>query len=184
MSLLRLFLRHTSGGSCHIAPNCSPIMKALCRRNWRHWYAGVFGITAQRYFLYIAISDAFDTIDHTTVLERLHGHFGISVTVFQWFKSYISSRQKRVHIDGSLSCPPYLHFDVPQGSVLGPFLFSLYTTSISQIITTHDISHHIVKYHSPIGHARVKSSTHKVMNLFCARQVKPKGSSPSCLFLT
>ena len=65
------------------------------------------------------LSAAFDTIDHSTLLERLHVHFGISGTVFQWFKSYISNRQQRVHIDGSLSCPQDLHFGVPQGSVLG-----------------------------------------------------------------
>ena len=85
------------------------------------------------------LSAAFDTIDHSTLLERLHVHFGISGTVFQWFKSYISNRQQRVHIDGSLSCPQDLHFGVPQGSVLGPFLFCLYTTSISQMINTHDV---------------------------------------------
>ena len=90
------------------------------------------------------LSAAFDTIDHSTLLERLHVHFGISGTVFQWFKSYISNRQQRVHIDGSLSCPQDLHFGVPQGSVLGPkFLFCLYTTSISQMINTHDVSHHM-----------------------------------------
>ena len=89
------------------------------------------------------MSAAFDTIDHSTPLERLYGHFGISGTVFQWFKSYISNRQQRVHIDGSLSCQQYLHFGVPQGSVFGHFLFCLYTTSISQIITNHDVSHHI-----------------------------------------
>ena len=89
------------------------------------------------------LSAAFDTIDQSTLLERLHGHFGISGTVFHWFKSYISNRHQRVHIDGSLSCPQDLHFGVPQGSVLGSFLFCLYPTSISQIITTHDVSDHV-----------------------------------------
>ena len=84
---------------------------------------------------------AFDTIDHSTLLERLRGHFGIFGTVFQWFKSYISNRRQHVHIDGSLSCPQDLHFSIPQRSILGPFLFCLYTTSISQILTTHDVSH-------------------------------------------
>ena len=92
------------------------------------------------------LSAAFDTIDHASLLERLHGHFGISGAVLQWFKSYISNRQQLVHIDGSLSCPQDLHFGVPQGSVLGPFLFCLYTTPISKIITTHDVSHHNIMY--------------------------------------
>ena len=89
------------------------------------------------------LSAAFDTIDHATLLERLYGHLGISGTDLQWFKAYISNRQQRVHIDGSLSCPQDLNFGVPQGSVFGPSLFCLYTTSISKIITTHDVSHHM-----------------------------------------
>ena len=88
------------------------------------------------------VSAAFDTIDNATILERLHGHYGSSGTVLQCFKSYISNRQQRVHIDGSLSCPQDLHLSDPQGSVLGPFLFCLYTTLISKIITTHSVSHH------------------------------------------
>ena len=69
------------------------------------------------------LSAAFDTIDHAALLERRHGHFGISGIVLQWIKLYISNRQQRVHIDGSLSCPQDLPFGVPQVSVLGPFLF-------------------------------------------------------------
>ena len=107
------------------------------------------------------LSAAFDTIDHSTLLERLHVHFGISGTVCQWFKSYISNRQQRVHIDGSLSCPQDLHFGVPQGSVLGPFLFCLYTTSISQMINTHDVSHHMYADDTQVYIELSQSDTHK-----------------------
>ena len=107
------------------------------------------------------LSAAFDTIDHSTLLERLYGDFGISGTVFQWFKSYISNRQQRVHIDGSLSCPQDVRFGVPQGSVLGPFLFCLYTTSISQIITTHDVSHHMYADDTQVYLELSQSDTHK-----------------------
>ena len=107
------------------------------------------------------LSAAFDTIDHSTLLERLHVHFDTSGTVFQWFKSYISNRQKRVHIDGSLSCPQYLRFVVPQGSVLGPFLFCLYTTSISQMINTHNVSHHMYADDTQVYIELSQSDTHK-----------------------
>ena len=107
------------------------------------------------------LSAAFDTIDHSTLLERLHVHFGISGTVFRWFKSYISNRQQRVHIDGSLSCPQDFHFGVPQGSVLGPFLFCLYTTSISQMINTHDGSHHMYADDTQVYIELSQSDTHK-----------------------
>ena len=107
------------------------------------------------------LSADFDTIDHATLLERLHGHFGISGAVLQWSKSYISNRQQRVHIDGSLSCPQDLHFGVPQGSVLGPFLFCLYTTSITKIITTHDVSHHMYGDDTQVYIELSQSDTHK-----------------------
>ena len=87
--------------------------------------------------------------------------FGISGTVFHWLKSYISNRQQRVHIDGSLSCPQDLHFGVPQGSVLGAFLFCLYTTSISQIITTHDVIHHMYADDTQVYIELSQSDTHK-----------------------
>ena len=105
------------------------------------------------------LSAAFDTVDHATLLERLHGHFGISGAVLQWFKSYISNIQQRVHIDGSLSCPHDLHFGVPQGSFIDPLLFCLYTTSMSNIITTYDVSHHADDTHVYIELSQ--SDTHK-----------------------
>ena len=64
-------------------------------------------------------------------------------------------------IDGSLSCPQDLRFGVPQGSVLGPFLFCLYTTSISQIITTHDVSHHMYADDTQVYLELSQSDTHK-----------------------
>ena len=107
------------------------------------------------------LSAAFDTIDQSTLLERLHVYFGISGTVFQWIKSYILNRQQRVHIDGSLSCPQDLHFGVPQGSLLGPFLFCLYATSISQMINTHDVSHHMYADDTHVYIELSQSDTHK-----------------------
>ena len=76
-------------------------------------------------------------------------------------KSYISNRQQRVHIDGSLSWPQDLHFGVPHGSVLGPFLFCLYTTPLSQISTTHDVSHHMYADDTHVYIELSQSDTHK-----------------------
>ena len=62
--------------------------------------------------------------------------------LFEFLKSYFSYRYKSINISGTLSCPQHLPFGVPQGSVLGSVLFSLYTTSLSQVITNHNLSHH------------------------------------------
>ena len=77
----------------------------------------------------------------------------------QWFFADYASQD--LHIDGSLSCPQDLRFGVPQGSVLGPFLFCLYTTSISQIITTHDVSHHMYADDTQVYLELSQSDTHK-----------------------
>ena len=88
------------------------------------------------------LSAAFDTIDHSILLSRLHSTFGISDTALKWFQSYLSDRTQQVSINDSLSTPAPLRFGVPQGSVLGPLLFILYTHPLSEIVTQHSLSHH------------------------------------------
>ena len=89
------------------------------------------------------LSAAFDTIDHTILLDRLNVYYGISELALGWFKSYLSGRTHSVKIGSTLSHPAVLHYGVPQGSVLGPILFSLYTNPISSIIH----SHSSINYH-------------------------------------
>ena len=83
------------------------------------------------------LSAAFDTIDHSTLLECLQRWFGVGGSVLKWFTSYLTARVQAVKIGSTLSDFCNLLFGVPQGSVLGPFLFSLYTTPLSSIISRH-----------------------------------------------
>ena len=89
------------------------------------------------------LSAAFDTIDHSILLQRFHRYFGISGPALLWFKSFLSDRYQSIKISGTLSSPQYLPIGVPQGSVLGPVMFSLYTTSLSQVIANRNLSHHL-----------------------------------------
>ena len=72
------------------------------------------------------LSAAFDTIDHTILLDRLNVHYGISELALGSFKSYLSGRTHSVKVGNTLSHPAALQYGVPQGSFLGPILFSLH----------------------------------------------------------
>ena len=86
-------------------------------------------------------SAAFDTIDHQILIKRLHDRYGIVGTALQWFSSYLSGRTQSVNIAGTLSDNMSLTEGVPQGSVLGPQLFTMYTAPLGDIIEAHGINY-------------------------------------------
>ena len=88
------------------------------------------------------LSCAFDTIDHDILLSRLEHVFGITGTALCWFKSYLSNRTQTVCINNHCSDSEAIVYGVPQGSVLGPVLFVLYTAPLSDVVALHSaISH-------------------------------------------
>ena len=85
------------------------------------------------------LSAAFDTIDYLTLINRLSSLYGISGTALDWFTLYLSDRCQQVKIQDYIFDAVYISFSVPQGSVLGPILFTLYTAPLSQVIAEHDV---------------------------------------------
>ena len=89
------------------------------------------------------LSAAFDTIDHSIFLQRLEMWYGFGGVVISWLRSYLSDRFQSVKLDHCLSKNGTLPFGVPQGSVLGPLLFSLYTGPLSRAIASQSVPHHL-----------------------------------------
>ncbi len=94
------------------------------------------------FLVMLDLSAAFDTIDHNILVKRLKNMFGISDIALQWVQSYLESRVYQVQIDGTYSDMCSLDYGIPQGSVLGPLAFILYTSPMGSIIRKHGLHFH------------------------------------------
>ena len=85
---------------------------------------------------------AFDTVDHDLLMLRLERQFGIRGVVLQWFRSYLTGRTFQVIYADSKSSMVIFCCSVPQGSVLDPRMFILYTADLENAVAAHDVRLH------------------------------------------
>ncbi|KAI2646385.1 hypothetical protein H4Q32_025467 [Labeo rohita] len=89
------------------------------------------------------LSAAFDLIDHNILIDRLEHVVGLRGTVLKWFSSYLKGRSCCVRVGDFSSKSIVLECGVPQGSILGPILFSLFLLPLGIIFKKHGISYHL-----------------------------------------
>ena len=75
-------------------------------------------------------------------MHHLHSDFGFTNTVLQWSSSYLTDRTHYVSLSNNCAAFAPVHSGLPQGSVLGPILFTMYIKPLSAIIDSHSIIHH------------------------------------------
>ena len=88
------------------------------------------------------ISAAFDMVRHESLVDRLRDEFGITGKALDWMQSYLSERSQFVKIGSHRSPTVSCGSGVPQGSVLGPILFSVYVSPIANVVAEHGVGFH------------------------------------------
>ena len=89
------------------------------------------------------VSAAFDTVDHAILLQRLSQSYGVSGSALDWFRSFVTGRSQTVKLGSTSSPSTLVRFGVPQGSVLGPLLYVLYTADVIKLVQSLNMSVHV-----------------------------------------
>ena len=89
------------------------------------------------------LSAAFDTVNHSVLLERLSNRCGIKGKALKWFVSYLENRFQLVTVKDEKSKQMPLSCGAPLGSVLGPLLFLVYTLPLGDIVRNRGMKFHL-----------------------------------------
>ena len=133
--------------------------------------------------LLVDLSAAFDMVDHSILLKKLE-LYGMDHQSISWMNSHLSRRSQVVMVDGCLSPSLNITCGVPQGSILGPLLYIIFTNEIPDLVHNHYLT-----VQSVAALCAMWMTPHTVMEKknqqFCRKNLlsSTKGSQPLWLLI-
>ena len=88
-------------------------------------------------------SAAFDTVDHSILLTILKESFGITGSVLAWIRSFLTDRHQIFQVGSDRSPMVIVLYGLPQGTILGPQMYILYTVDLESILERHGVKMHL-----------------------------------------
>ena len=82
---------------------------------------------------FLDLAKAFDCVNHDIPLDKF-AHYGVVGNAHAWLESYLCGHQQAVKFDGCLSAWGSVRVSMPQGSMLGPLLFSIFVNDLSSVV--------------------------------------------------
>ena len=107
-------------------------------------------------------SAAFDMVKHSVLLQKLL-LYGFDIASFTWIESYLTDRKQTVCVDGTCSSMLELSAGVPQGSIIGPLLYIIFTNDLPESVHCHPPQDHPL----PQVHLSVQDTPHHPYNVHC-----------------